>query len=179
MYGNPAARVPDLGAHAGCPGRHVQGDGTRECLFPPVHPRELPREGSRPCRGVFAADRGGHTRWRQGVGGAASHSADVRNDHLRDALEVGAELSGSAGSAQPVVQRRALGDAYPTLSSNDGVPVARRSYGTRHRGGGRAGGGDDARRVSPVHGRMDGHAGDHRRQDGGGTIRRCCADVCL
>ena len=52
LHGHRAARLRHLGEHAARPRRHVQGHRPRQRLLPAVHPRELPREGSRARRGL-------------------------------------------------------------------------------------------------------------------------------
>ena len=43
--GHSAQRIRHLGTHAARPGRHVQGDGTPERVFPAADSRELHEEG--------------------------------------------------------------------------------------------------------------------------------------
>ena len=77
--------------------------------------------------------------------GAAHHPAHVRNDHLEDIQELGAELSRPAAPDQPVVQRRALGDADAAVPPHRRVPVAGGAHRPRDAEGGR---GRDASRWS-------------------------------
>ena len=193
LHGDPPARLPHLGADAAGVGRHVQGDGSPERLLPAVHPDELPGKGGRARRGVRQGSRAGdahpshgdregrragaHARSSVRARGAPGRAADVGDDHLRDVRQVDSELPRPAAAHEPVVQHRALGAPHPTVPPHDGVPVAGRAYGARHRARGRGGGAADARRVPHVPGAVDGDAGHHRAQDRQREVRRRGADL--
>src|SRR5438067_78072 len=193
LHGDPAARLPHLGADAAGAGRLVQGDRSSQRLLPAVHPDELPRQGSRARRGVREGSRagdahspqgdregwrpGGDARPRVGARGAARHTAHVRDDHLRDVRQVDSELPRSAAAPEPVVQHRALGVSDPAVLAHHRVSLAGGTYGARDGGGGRGGGAPDARRVPYVPGAMDGDARDHGPEDGEREVRRCAAHL--
>ena len=58
-----------------------------------------------------------------------------RDDHRRELREVGAILSRSADSDQPMGQRRALGNAAATVPAHDRIPLAGRPHRSRNRSG--------------------------------------------
>ena len=136
-------------------------DRAPERVLPAVHPRELPHEGSGARRRLRAGAGGRDARRRQEARRAARRSSHVRDDHLLDVREVGAELPRSADADEPVGERRPLGDAHAPVPAHDGIPLAGGPHRARDRRGGRRGGAPDARRVSRLHGRIHGDAGHH------------------
>ena len=167
-----------LGEHAAGAGRHVQGHGARERLFPAVHPAELPAKGGRPRRGFCQRMRGRHASpagaragWQAGPRSglaarrAADRAADERNDHRRDVCQVGRVVSRPADPHQPMGQRRPLGAAHAAVPADDRVPLARRAHGPRHGRGGPGRDDEDARRLCRLRRELDGDAGHPRRKD--------------
>ena len=65
------------------------------------------------------------------AGRAAHRAADERDDHRRDVRPLGAVVSRSADSDQPMGERRALGTADADVPADDRVPVAGRAHGAR------------------------------------------------
>ena len=63
----------------------------------------------------------------------ADHPAHLRDDHLEHLQELDPELSRPAAAHQPVVQRRALGDAHPPVPAHGRVPLAGGPHRPRHR----------------------------------------------
>ena len=177
MHGHSPRRLRHLGAHAAHARRHVQGNGTSQRVFPVVHSAELSEQGGRARRGICAGDGGGHAWRREAARGAARRSAHLRDDHLCNVREVGAELSRPAVAHQSVGERRPLGDADAALPAHARVPLAGGAHGARdaRRGGG--GGAEDARHLPRLHGRVHGDAGHHRAEDELGALRRRAAYV--
>ena len=159
LHGHQAARLRHLGEDAAGPRPHVQGHRPRQRLLPAVHPqdRSSPRKrrwprasprsapssrttGSRPIpgKGLDRRSRGEARR-------AADHPADLRDDHLEHLQELDSELPRPAAAHQPVVQRRALGDAHAAVPAHGRVPLAGRPHRPRHAAGGRGGDAADAR----------------------------------
>lgn len=106
-----------------------------------------------------------------------SWCAHLGNDHLLDVRQVGAELSRPAVAVQPVGQRGALGNAHAVVPAHDGIPLAGRPHGPCHARRGRRRDTSHAGRVSHVHGRVHGHARDHRPEDGRREVCRRAAHV--
>ena len=78
---------------------------------------------------------------------AADRAPDLRDDHRRRVRALGAELPRPAAAHQPVVQRRALGDAHAHVPAHHRVPVAGRSHGARDSRRGSRGDHAHARRL--------------------------------
>ena len=136
QYGDSAVGVWHLGEHAAGPGRHVQGDGARERILPPSHPDVLHRKGEGARRGLRSGAGRCHAGRREGARGAVRHPADVRDDHLLDVRQVGAELSGPPDPHESVGKRHAVGDAHAPLLAYRRVPLAGGPHGSRNRRGG-------------------------------------------
>ena len=104
---------------------------------------------------------------------AAHHPAHVRDDHLEDVQELGAELSRPAAPHQPVVQRRPLGDADAAVPAHGGVPLAGGTHRARDAEGGRGGSAQDPDgRVPQVRRGVHGDAGADRAEDRGAEVPR-------
>ena len=100
---------------------HVEGFA-KECAVVTHHRLEVARTAS----------------WFRGrAGRAADRPPDLRDDHRRRVLTLGAELSRPAAADQSVGQRRALGNAHAHVPAHDGVPLAGRPHRACHarRGG--------------------------------------------
>ncbi len=109
-------------------GRHVQGDGRRNAYFPLLIPESFLKKEAQHVEG-FAPEtavvtHGGGKKLEEPL----DRPPDVGDDHLCDVREVDAELPGSAAADQPVVQRRALGDADALVPAHAGVPLAGRAH---------------------------------------------------
>ena len=139
--------------------------GHQNAYFPLFIPESFLQQGGGARRRVRARSRRRHARRRQEARGAARHPAHVRDDHLLDVREVGAELSRPAAAHQPVGERRALGDAHAALPAHDRIPLAGRPHRARHARRGGGGSAPDARRLPRLHGRLHGDARRHRPED--------------
>ncbi len=164
LHDHPALGLLALGEHAARARRHVQGDGARQRLFPVVHTALLLPEGGRARGRLRERVRSGHApsaRGRSGrqarargrARGAARRAADVRDDHRRRVLALGAELSRPAAAHQSVGERRALGDAHAAVPAHDGVPLAGGPHRARDTRRGGRGDDADARRLHRLRGR--------------------------
>ena len=94
LHGHPPQRLRHLGADAAragpaCSRTPATRTPTSRCSFP----RASSSKEAEHVEGFAPETRGGHPRRRQGAGGAAGRPAHLRDDHLRDVLEVDPELS--------------------------------------------------------------------------------------
>ena len=131
LYDRPAQWIRHLGKDAAGSRRHVQGDGTSECLFPAVHSRELPSERSR-TRGRIRSRSGRRDPRRRGEAGrAARDPSHIGNHYLEFLPQLDPVLSRPAAPHQSMVQRGAMGDANALVSPHDRVPLAGGPHGAR------------------------------------------------
>ena len=65
----------------------------------------------------------------------ARRPADFGSPGRDDVRQVDQVVARPADSDQPVGQRRAMGEGHPSVPAHDGVPLAGRAHGARHRGG--------------------------------------------
>ncbi len=184
LHGDPPQRLRHLGEHAEGPGRHVQGDGPRERLLPPLHPHVVPLQGGGARGGLRQGVRRGHAppprrgprgrrapRPRERAGGAPRHPAHLRDRHVRHVLQVDQELPRPAAPPQPVGQRGAVGDAHAPLPAHHRVPLAGGPHGPRHPRGVVGRGHQDPRDLPPLRRGVDGGPRPHGGEDRRGEVR--------